>query len=379
MLPESVTLYYKAGTSDKVYQVCLAEKDGGWVVNYGFAKRGATLRWGTKTNTPLDYAAAKKIYDKIVAGQLKEGYTPGEDGTPYTDTPQTDRATGIFPMLLVTVDDDLLPALMESNDFVAEEKFDGQRIMLKKDRGGKVIGINRDGLQIGIPTNVEKAVASIPGWFVIDGEMVGEEYHTFDIMEEAGKDLRQWGYMARTNVLMTLVHFHSVDPCIQFQQAAQGKSEKAKLFAITKNAGREGIVFKRKTALYTPGRTKNKLKLDGPGGTPSNADYFKYKFVAMATVKVTKINAKRSVAVAVLGSDDERGGKLDLVAVGNVTIKANCDIPEVGDFVEVRYLYAYRQGSLYQPVYIGVRTDKHQADTVASLKYKREPIEAVEE
>ena len=40
--------------------------------------------------------------------------------------------------------------------------------------------------------------------------------------------------------------------------------------------------------------------------------------------------------------------------------------------VEVRYLYAFREsGVLFQPVYLGIRTDITQADCVASqLKFK---------
>jgi bifunctional non-homologous end joining protein LigD len=43
--------------------------------------------------------------------------------------------------------------------------------------------------------------------------------------------------------------------------------------------------------------------------------------------------------------------------VGNCTIPANHEIPNVGDLVEIRYLYAYRGGSLYQPIYEGIRND----------------------
>jgi bifunctional non-homologous end joining protein LigD len=43
--------------------------------------------------------------------------------------------------------------------------------------------------------------------------------------------------------------------------------------------------------------------------------------------------------------------------VGNVTIPANYDIPEAGQLVEIRYLYWYKDGSLYQPQYEGPRLD----------------------
>lgn len=61
------------------------------------------------------------------------------------------------------------------------------------------------------------------------------------------------------------------------------------------------------------------------------------------------------------------------IAVGNVTISVNKEIPKVGDIIEVRYLYAYKGGSLYQPTFLEVRTDMQIADCdIAQLKYKKE-------
>jgi bifunctional non-homologous end joining protein LigD len=38
----------------------------------------------------------------------------------------------------------------------------------------------------------------------------------------------------------------------------------------------------------------------------------------------------------------------------------------------VRYLYAYPGGALYQPVYLGPRTDQTLPDDVSTLKFKQE-------
>jgi bifunctional non-homologous end joining protein LigD len=94
----------------------------------------------------------------------------------------------------------------------------------------------------------------------------------------------------------------------------------------------------------------------------------KYKFYATASVVVTKVNAQRSVAVSVY----DNSGKVSLpVAAGNVTIPANQPVPEVGQVLEVRYLYAYKGGSLFQPTSLGVRDDVDPAECViGQLKYK---------
>ena len=64
-----------------------------------------------------------------------------------------------------------------------------------------------------------------------------------------------------------------------------------------------------------------------------------------------------------------------MVSCGNVTIPVGAEIPAVGDIIEVRYLYAFREsGSLFQPVYIGVRDDidlELKDCCVNQLKWKR--------
>ena len=57
---------------------------------------------------------------------------------------------------------------------------------------------------------------------------------------------------------------------------------------------------------------------------------------------------------------------------GNVTVPPNHPLPELGQVVEVRYLYAFPEsGHVYQPVYLGVREDLPQEDcTAGQLKYK---------
>jgi bifunctional non-homologous end joining protein LigD len=61
------------------------------------------------------------------------------------------------------------------------------------------------------------------------------------------------------------------------------------------------------------------------------------------------------------------------VTIGNVTIPPNKDIPSVGDIIEVKYLYAYKGGSLYQPSLLKPRPDLRVEECViGQLKYKPE-------
>ena len=64
---EHITLYYRQGSSDKIYQAYIEESGGGFIVNFAFGRRGTTLQSGTKTATPVPFADAKKIFDKLAS------------------------------------------------------------------------------------------------------------------------------------------------------------------------------------------------------------------------------------------------------------------------------------------------------------------------
>jgi len=57
---ETVTLHYREGSSDKVYQ-CSVEPSGElFVVNFAYGRRGSTLSTGTKTSAPVEYDTEKR-------------------------------------------------------------------------------------------------------------------------------------------------------------------------------------------------------------------------------------------------------------------------------------------------------------------------------
>src|ERR1700722_9789911 len=90
-----ITLYYREGSSDKVYQCGIEPAGGGFVVHFAYGRRGATLNTRTKSSSPVNYASAKNIYDKLVREKTAKGYTPGENGTPYQNSTKDERSTGI--------------------------------------------------------------------------------------------------------------------------------------------------------------------------------------------------------------------------------------------------------------------------------------------
>src|SRR5580658_8406004 len=148
--PEEVSLYYRQGGSDKVYQVVIESSGAGFIVNFAFGRRGSTLQTDTKTASPVDYPEAKKIFDKLVREKTAKGYSPGEDGTPYQETSKEERCTGIPPQLLNPIDEDEAQKLLADSAWWAQEKLDGKRVLIRR-KGEEITGINRQGLIIALP------------------------------------------------------------------------------------------------------------------------------------------------------------------------------------------------------------------------------------
>ena len=348
---ESITLF-REGSSDKIYQAELVPSGQGWKVNFAFGRRGNALQPGTKTNQPVSYNSARSIYLKLIAQKQAKGYTPGESGTRFQDTPNESKNTGVFPQLLNPIEASDLQTFLRDNRYVCQEKFDGKRILIHRD-GDKVEGINRNGLLVALPQPLVDSISAIRvcSQFIMDGELLQDRYICFDILEHNYDDVRQLAYSDRLNLLEYMSGEFSDQ--IELAETAKGAT-KAPFFISLRERGAEGCVFKDKFARFSAGRPAS-------GGTQR-----KFKFCETATFIVNAQNDQRSVSLSLYNPDNR------LVPAGNVTIPPNYPIPAVGALVEVRYLYAYREsGSIYQPVYGGVRDDISQADcSTNQLKYK---------
>jgi bifunctional non-homologous end joining protein LigD len=351
--PERVTLYYREGLSDKVYQAAIEPADDMFVVTFAYGRRGTTLTTGTKTSLPVDYDTARKIYTKLVGDKKAKGYTEGADGTPYQHTDK--QVSGVLPQLLNPVDEAEIKALFGDDEYCAQEKFDGQHLLTRK-QDERVEGINKKGLIVGLPETVANEISTMFDSFILDGESVGDDYQVFDLLELNGEDLRPLPYRKRLSKLAGMLLFARPEYVhLKLVTNAFKEWQKTELWERLRQENREGIVFKRLDAPYVPGKPNR--------GGPQ----LKFKFVATVSAVVAKVNAQRSVEVSLF-----RGRSL--VSCGNVTIPANHQIPQVGAVVEVRYLYAYRESlALYQPVYLGPRDDVDPGECLVSqLKYKAE-------
>ena len=350
----STTLYFRQGPSDKVYQASIQPKDQGFMVHFAYGRRGSTLSTGSKTPAPVEYQIAKGIFDRLVREKMAKGYTPGTDAGTTTTPDSPGQHSGIHCQLLNPINDQQLNQLLFNHDYWMQEKFDGRRLLIRKD-GDQITGINRLGFHTAVPETIVRDATKYPRNFLLDGEAVGDTFHVFDLLTIGPEDMRHLPFSVRylrmRDMLNAFDHPHIREVRVFFPPQSAG------WFQQFKSEGKEGVVFKHKDAPYTPGRPN------------SGGSQLKYKFYETASFVATKVNDKRSVSLILFEGDKVR-------PAGNVSIPPNHDVPVPGTVIECRYLYAFKEsGSIYQPVFLGPREDiRAEECTTAQLKYRAEVL-----
>jgi len=350
---ESISLEYRDGSSDKVYQAHLEQVQGtgDFTVKFSYGRRGSALTSGTKTPQPTPYYLAKKIYDKLVNEKVAKGYQVAGKSSASPVMIATRKSTGIIPQLLNEIGEEDVQKYIDDPAWGMQEKNDGQRKTMTSRSGDITIG-NKKGLETSIDpivhTDFVKLLKKHPD-VSIDGEDMGNHIRVFDLLTSAG------GYQDRYLDLMNM----KLPKSIVLVQLAITKKQKEAMFKRLKNDKAEGVVFKKLDAIYKPGRPN------------SGGDQLKFKFKDTASCIVLANNAgKSSIAVGVL---DEKG---EIVNVGNSTVYANQNVPNVGDIVEIEYLYYFPGGSLFQPVLKGIRVDVDREECLLSKLKTKQTIEA---
>ena len=339
-----------------VYQLQLEELPSGkWKADGYYGRRGQALK-----NAPLSsettYEEAKEAFDKKLKAQKSKGYTEDQSGATYVGGDLEGRKTDLVPQLLNPIEEGEVEQLMKDARWILQEKMDGVRAMVRIQEEGAEAS-NRRGLVVPLVQPVSDFFknANAPVGTVHDGEMIGDVYWLFDLLQVSQTDLRQLPYRERWSLLQGVLNTNSDSPNVRIVRSAIDEDDKRRLYDTLVAERAEGVVFKRLDSLYHGGRPA------------SGGSMVKFKFYASATCIVAgKHSFKRSVELAV----QDLPHKSTHLRVGNCTIPPNYDMPEPGDLVEIKYLYYYPGGSLYQPQYRGVRTDKTVPDSVETLKPK---------
>lgn len=352
-----VTLYCTEGGSDKQYTVWIEEKDGGWIVPFNYGPRGGWVQAKVKTPGPLSFEEAKKVYDKVIKGQRAKGYVEGQDAPAFS---QTENAvdSGLRPMLLTPDDEANAEQYLTNDDWCAQEKMNGKRIMLRI-KGKSVTGVNRRGLECPIPTALQKAFGGLAVPYDLDGELIGETYHVFDVLSEGGGDYGAKNVYGTRIVGAEYLVSTVNNKLVRLVPAIVGTPNKRDLYEKLKSGRKEGIVFKKLHGFYAPGKVE----------TVSKSFAVKVKFYTEGSFLVLDWN-KGTSSVQVAALDGKKP-----VSVGNVTVAAKyADQISKGDVVRVKYLYATSGDQLYQPSLdatdAGHVVADGPADKLSSLKHE---------
>lgn len=363
-----VTMYCQEGGSDKEYRLELIPDDKGWSVTGYSGRRGGVLKPQQKCSG-VDYETGLKEYNAIFKEKVnKKRYVPQAEqigdsiaSAPYIASPLQREDTGLAPQLLNMIrTPEELEVYLKDPNFIIQKKHDGERRSVSVDSKMDMKVGNKEGMATSLPENTAqdvKKLANLVGGIDVDGELVGDHFIIFELLKVGDVDLRQQPYegrLAQLVQLMSKVESQVANIHLIESSGQDYKSKKALVGRLEKENA-EGFTLKDVRAAHAPGRPSK-------GGSQ-----MKYKFYEDCSLRVSSISvAKRSVHVEGL---DENGSPVDL---GKITIPVNYDIPKKGDIVNIRYLYCYRGGKLFQTTYSGKRDDQTLPDSLDKLKFKQE-------
>jgi ATP-dependent DNA ligase len=256
--------------------------------------------------------------------------------------------------LLTPIEDgEMAAARLLDENYAAQQKFDGKRIILTIDRSA-VTAHNRKGLacEVSRPILEQARLLQPLAPLTLDGEWLRQtnSLHVFDLLEIDGVNLRQFAFKTRQTQLAATLTAAQLPNILSVRTEYQNEKKVALLQAISDH-NLEGIVLKAADSSYRVGR---------------QPDQFKYKFTAVSSFLITGLNQKQSVS---LGAYDDRG---NLVNCGDVKIRNRSFRVKEGMIIDVRYMHVFSSSHLvYQPRMVAIRDDLHpEACTLSQLRYK---------
>jgi len=282
----------------------------------------------------------------LEAQSLARDVTPGSaDPQAPGKPPRGDSnglVSGIKPQLLNPVDESGVDSLIRHSDYVAQELLSGIRRLIRKSPQG-IQGIDRDGRYTSLPPALVKCANRIPESFTIDGELVADTFHAFDLLDFEGVDRRDRGYLTRLSLLKDVLGSLASDASspLRILLASRDWRGKQNLMERARTQAIAGVVFKDAWAPYYPGRPV-------AGGTQ-----FRYvpTHLVFCRVSATPV-VGRSVGLELL--DEEKG---QWVGVGSVSLAPQQALPAPHTVCEVRYRYAGVGGVLHDARYVEARAE----------------------
>jgi ATP-dependent DNA ligase len=264
----------------------------------------------------------------------------------------------VRPMLASVQPAEAVAAAMDSDDWCAQFKYDGDRVVIEIDNG-EIRVLNRQGQakvrNVG-PAHLSPFSALHSGRWVIDGEVVGRTLVCFDLVV-ATDGVHTWAresttFPDRHHALVTLAEVLGI-PAVA--AAAEGSpvvlapiavtaQTKADMLAAAVTEQREGIVLRHRGGTYESGRRSTTL--------------VKHKLIRDADVVVTALHPVKDSAE--LSVHDAAG---NLVQVGTASTIGRGAV-EIGQVWVVTFLYVSNpeHPRMVQPRLIRRRHDKAPAE-----------------
>jgi bifunctional non-homologous end joining protein LigD len=353
---KSVKLFFQEGTSDKVYHATIVETaPGKYTVAVEWGRRGSRLNTGNKA-VGVSLEAAEKKFAQLIREKTNKGYQEMTDEVkPAAVAPPVGegsgskvqgrrKRTGVAAQLLQPIEDDELEKYMRDEAMIAQQKIDGIRIIAHI--AEELIATNRNGEHTTLDDRVAEGLSGLPHGTIIDGEMIGDHYWLFDVLQIGEEDVRKLGYLDRWTRLEGDLEPGLAGP-VRVLPIARGR-EKKTLFERIVEQRAEGIVFKHARAPYKAGRGSTQVK---------------YKLTKSADVVILS-NAGNAYQMAVYDGKKLRDVGKVFAGTTNET-RAILDEMLAQDerpIAEVRYLYATDSDNLFQPVFVRLRDDKKAAE-----------------
>ena len=292
------------------------------------------------------FEAATTAYNTIKS--LRRPSQPSHILRPATvSTPQPTPADSdlIIPQLLTEIDESEIERFLTDDDYGAQEKKDGRHLTLQL-LNDQFFVRNKKGIASSCEPLFESSLrAQSSTRILIDGEHIGNNFWVWDALELV-QDLRNLSYIDRCARLWAT----TFGPAIKIVPLSIGTQSKRDLYHNLKAAGKEGIVFKKLSGIFKPGK---------------GDEQFKFKFYAECSVIVALGRpGKASIGMELLDVNGNRE------FVGYCSCNRN---PPIGSIAEIKYLYAYHGGCLYQSSFKELRDDVDISEcTTSQLKYKHE-------
>ena len=206
-----IELFFQEGSSDKVYNAEIEESAGTFTVHVEWGRRGSRLNTGDKA-VRVTRAAAEATLARLVREKTGKGYeerttahepaaiAPPEGQGSGSRVTGKRAKVGAKAQLLTAIDDDAeLARMLADAAMLAQQKLDGVRVLVTV--GDDLIATNRDGQITQLAGKALDGLAYLPKGTIVDGEVVGDAYWLFDVLELAGDDVRARGYFERWQLL----------------------------------------------------------------------------------------------------------------------------------------------------------------------------------